>query len=210
MSGGGRLPASASIGYPVNGGIVVDSAGLVIGQNSVITYRNENDGQPQPPWRGTWGYGQQQTDPGGASTISNLVIIQPGIGSSKPVTTFNFTTTLIQDPFHEEGEPKPPPIYTFSAGDGTIVGNTLTPNGLEGQGVTIQLVPKDADGPATWFIRLETPWFSTSTVAGTLRFSVTFELLADVNSSVFTRKAIEAGAKVYTYPRRVKQNPVGK
>lgn len=210
MSGGGRLPASASIGYPVNGGIVVDSAGLVIGQNSVITYRNLNDGQPQPDWRGTWGYGQQQTDPGASSILSNHVLIQPGLGSQKPVTTFNFTTMLIQDPFHEEGEPKPPPIYTFNAGDGTIVGNTLTPNGLEGQGVTIQLVPKDADGPATWFIRLETPWFSETTAVGTLRFSVTFELLGEVNSSVFTRKAIEAGAKVYTYPRRVKTLPVRK
>lgn len=208
MSGGGHLPAS--IGYPVNGGIIPDTASMLVGQNSVITYRSVNNGQPQPASSEIWGYGQEQVDRGGSSILSNQVIIEPGLGSAKPVTTFNFTTLLNQDPFHEAGEPKPPPIYTFNAGDGTIVGNTLIPNGLEGQGVTIVLVPKDDYGPATWFIRLETPWFSLTTVSGTQRFRVVFELLGDVNSEILARKAVEAGAKVYSYPQRLKTLSVKK
>ena len=199
-----RLPASS---YAPNGAIVADTSGMVVGQNSVITYRSENDGQPQPAWLGMWGYGQSQQDPGGSSILSNQVLIEPGLGSTRPITSFSFSTILNQDPFHEEGEPKPPPIYIFDAGDGTVEGNILTPNGLAGQGVTIRLLGKDAEGPATWFIILDNTWFSKKTEAGSLRFRVTFELLGQVNSNILAKRSVEAGAKVYKYPQKVKGLP---
>jgi hypothetical protein len=185
--GGARAPS-----YAVNSGYVVDTAALVIGENSVITYIVRNEG-PRPEFYAKFGYAQDQVDAGASSTLSNMITIEPGTGSTRKITTFSFTTI--------SNETRDPAILNFNAGDGQLLpNNILVPTGVEG--INIKLDPRNAEGPPAWFIVVDSSWFSTSTISGTQMFKLTFELLGETNSIVTIGKAVASGASIYSYPKK--------
>jgi hypothetical protein len=187
MAAGG---GGAAVNYAPNSGYVIDTAALVIGTSSVITYIIRNEGGAQPDFYAKFGYAQDQVDPGASSTLSNLVTIEPGRGSTRKLTTFSFTTI--------SNETRDPKVLNFNAGDGQLLpDNILVPTGVEG--INIKLDPRNAEGPPAWFIVVDPSWFSTSTVSGTQMFKLTFELLGETNSIVTVGKAVASGASIYKY-----------
>jgi hypothetical protein len=192
MAAGG---GGAAVNYAPNSGYVIDTAALVIGVNSVITYIIRNEEGERPEFQVKFGYAQEQVDREGSSTLSNLVTIEPGRGSTRKLTTFSFTTV--------SNETRDPKILNFTAGDGQILpDNILVPTGVEG--INVKLDARNSEGPPAWFIVVDSSWFSSSTVVGTEMFKLTFELLGETNSVVTIGKAVASGASVYKYVRKRK------
>ena len=190
----------AAINYAPNNANRIDTAALVIGEKSVITHIVRNDGTT-PPSFARYGYAQEQYPSlESSSTLSNQVIIEPGLGSIRGPnrTVFDFNTISNESIG----------LFSFNVGAGEFPEgpNILHPTGVPG--VKIFLDPRSAEGPPAWFIEVDSSWYSASTVIGTQRFKLTFELLGEINSVVTTGKAVESGAKVHRYNILSKNQPV--
>lgn len=197
--GGARAPS-----YGTNQAFVPDSHTVLTATKTSTSYRSVNDGQPQPDEIRFFGYSQQQADPGAQSSITSQVTINPGLGATYRTKAFRFTT-ILNEAGKMEGEP---PYHLFLEGDGQVLYDaetnsfTLIPTGVEG--VTVGLYPRVGDiSPPVWYIDLLGGWFSESTTSGSLRVSVTFELVEDSNTTVTSNKSVESGAKVYKYSQKV-------